>query len=243
MDRSSTTGSSRMPNSRPTRPSKPWGRSRRDCARRRRTPATAWCMRQFLSSVRWLDSKSPAPSTSARSAPSTCQPPLSGVVQSAAILFASDRLGFAQATRRELGMLAEDRSAWAGTALETILDGDPRAASGDVPELVVVSPLSEAQRKAVASALVNPVTVVTWAACVRKVRAGPKPGRQWPRAGRDGDGRVEERPGRRCRRRAVSRADRRSDDGSGWANGVPRPCDRADASRGCRDPPAVSGRD
>lgn len=85
----------------------------------------------------------------------------SGDVQLAAILFASDRLGFTQSTRRELGTLAEDRSAWAGTALETILEGHPPLPLGDNSELVVVSPLSEAQRKAVTSALVNPVTVVT----------------------------------------------------------------------------------
>ena len=84
-----------------------------------------------------------------------------GRVQNAAILFASDRLGYTQSTRRELATLAEAEAAWDGTALGAILSGNTPVVVGDAPEIIMVSPLSEAQRKAVASALTNPVTVVT----------------------------------------------------------------------------------
>lgn len=85
----------------------------------------------------------------------------SGVLLNSAILFASDRLGYTQSTRRELQRLAEDPALWRGTALAALLAGDPTADGAAAGDLLTVSPLSEAQRAAVVSALSNQLTVVT----------------------------------------------------------------------------------
>ena len=81
--------------------------------------------------------------------------------KSHAILFSSERLGYTQSTRQELKSLADDADRWVMTPLGTFL-GKPLSGSA-LPdsELLLVSPLSEAQRRAVSSALRNPVTVVT----------------------------------------------------------------------------------
>jgi very-short-patch-repair endonuclease len=93
---------------------------------------------------------------------------LNGSLSNVALLFASDRLGYTQSTRQELKTLAASTESWMRTPVGTFLGDEPAAADASAarsnpasPPIIVVSPLSEAQRQSVGSALTNPLTVVT----------------------------------------------------------------------------------
>jgi len=85
-----------------------------------------------------------------------------GNLADAAILFQADRVGYTVSVRTELERLAANPALASGTPVEQLLVGDPPASAPLLAtDIVAVTPLSEAQREAVASSFVRRFTVVT----------------------------------------------------------------------------------